>query len=220
MPGQSEYEHRHNRLRLGGETTTAWDGGMPDVETAGGGTGSAPIVGTRARNFMEFRFQSEYTGTDGDIRGLYLRHYINGGSGGEAARVFTTVRKAIGTAHGAHISLNYDISPAATSGLAVAMRGTLHMPNRASSIGTAAAVQAEVYMDGTSADPTGKLSLFRGVIDGGDATAKSKVDYLMELVGLQSNVFNAHVAADSTHSLKIDIGGTDYYIMLTNVAPA
>ncbi len=218
MPGQTEYEHRYGRTFFGGEAGSSINQEAPDVECMGGGTGDHPIKGTQDRNFMEFRFESQYTGTDGDIRGLYLRHYINGNSGGEAARIFTTIKKSIGTAHGAHISLNYGASPAATTGQAIAMRGTLHMPDRASSVGTAAAVQAEVFMDGNDADPTGKISLFRGLIDGGNATAKGKVDYAFEFKGLQSNIFAAESAAAVSHVLKIDIDGTDYYIMLSDTA--
>ena len=46
-------------------------------------------------------------------------------------------------------------------------RGTLHIPDRAVTLGTMAALQGEVYMDGTSADPTATvLSLLRLIVDG------------------------------------------------------
>lgn len=182
----------------------------------GGGTNSDPVVSQLDNiNFIDFRTKS--TASSGDIRGLYLRHYLSGGAGGDAARIFGTVDSAIGTAQGAHISLSYGAT-GATSGQAIAVRGTLHIADRATSIGTAAAVQAEVYCDGTSSAATGTLSLFRAVVDGGDATARNTVDYFLTGVQLGTNIFAAKTSAAVTHWLKTNINGTDYYIMLSDAA--
>lgn len=113
---------------------------------------------------------SDCGATSGDSRGMYLRHYITGaGGGGEAARIFTTVDDVSGaTAHGAHISLNFDTTGKIT-GLGVAARATLHIPNQAmSGGGHYAAVQAEIYSDGANSDPAGMITLaaFRVVNDG------------------------------------------------------
>lgn len=195
------------------------DEGFDNAETLGGGTNATPILASGSKNFIDFRFKN--IATTGDIRGLYLRHYLSGGAGGEAARLFTTIGAASGTAHGAHISLSFGASPATLSGLGVAVRGTLHVPDRAITLGTVAAVQAEVYMDGTSSDPTAtKLSLFRGIVDGGDATAQNKVLHVFEFVNLGSTIFPAHSAfvANLSKALKINVNGTDYYIGLSTSA--
>jgi len=183
----------------------------------GAGTSAAPLESaSTSKNFMEFRLK--HTGASGDIRGMYLREYLAGGAGGEALRAFTTIQAAAGTAHGAHISLNFGDSPATLSGLGVAMRGTLHIPDRAITLGTCAAVQAEVYLDGTSAVPTGTVSLIRGVIDGGDATAREAIKYLMDLAQIPSGSgLMHHTCTDTaTHMLRVRIGGSDYGILLTD----
>lgn len=182
----------------------------------GAGTNSDPVTSqSTGINFIDFRTKS--TATTGDIRGMYLRHYLSGGAGGDGARIFATVDSAIGTAQGAHISLSYGAT-GATSGQAIAMRGTLHIADRATSIGTAAAVQAEVFCDGNDSAATGTLSLFRAVVDGGDETARNTVDYFMTGVQLGSNIFAAESSAAVSHTLKCNINGTDYYIMLSDAA--
>ncbi|RJQ39514.1 MAG: hypothetical protein C4555_03135 [Dehalococcoidia bacterium] len=183
----------------------------------GGGTSGTKLTNSSTtQNSMEFRF--DHTGASGDIRGLYLRAHYSGGCGGEALRAFSTVDAASGTVHGAHISLSYGASPAATSGLACAIRGTLHIANRATSIGTAAAIQAEVFCDGTSSAATGTLSLFRCIVDGGDATAQNTVDYFLTGVNLGTNIFTTKTAAAVSHWLKVNINGTDYYLMVSDAA--
>lgn len=178
--------------------------------------------------FLDFNFEN--AATSGDNRGMYLRLFHTGtGGGGEALRVFTTVNANCGTAHGAHISLNFLNTAGAseTSGLGVAGRNTLHIPNVASwaPTGTYAAVQAEIYSDGSLSDPAGmtKLSFLR-IVNGGNATGRADVDddaFLMELSGFTNasgNMVSGNTAAQSTLdftnwvTLKIDIGGTTHYI--------
>jgi len=163
--------------------------------------------------------------TSGDNRGLYLRFYLTGaGSGGEAARLFTTVDDALcGTAHGAHISLNFDSTSgsAALSGLGVAMRATLHIPNDASwTSGTLAAVQAEIYSDGSASDPDGVTELsFIRVTNSGDSTGKADVDtdaFLFSIQGMTAGTGKlleegtSHGSVSAT--LKVKIGTTTKYI--------
>lgn len=183
---------------------------------AGGGTSATPLVNSSTTaNSMEFRF--DHSAATGDIRAMYIRGYYSGGCGGETIRAFSTMQTTVGTAHGAHISLNYDTS-GATTGLACAIRGTLHIANRATSIGTAAAIQAEVFCDGTSSAATGTLSLLRCIVDGGDATARNTVDYFMTGVQLGTNIFTTKTSAAVTHWLKCNINGTDYYLMVSDTA--
>lgn len=195
-------------IQLGTTTTTA--------AYMGGGTSAAPLVNSSTSvNSMEFRF--DHSGATGDIRAMYIRGYYSGGCGGETIRAFSTMQTTVGTAHGAHISLNYDTS-GATTGLACAIRGTLHIANRATSVGTAAAIQAEVYCDGTSSAATGTLSLLRCIVDGGDATARNTVDFFLTGVNLGTNIFTTKTSAAVTHWLKCDINGTTYYLMLSDTA--
>lgn len=152
------------------------------VLAGGGGLEMGSSAQKVVNDAADTKFVSIYTdcgATSGDSRGLYLRHYLTGaGGGGESARLFTTVDNVIAaTAHGAHISLNFNTTGKLT-GLGVAARATLHIPNQAmAGGGHYAAIQAEVYSDGSSSDPAGMqaLSLFR-VVNGGDATGGADVD--------------------------------------------
>lgn len=191
----------------------------------GAGTSTNKMTtATADAKFMEFRLEN--TATSGDNRGQYLRFYIAGaGGGGEALRAFTTISDvAASTAHGAHISLNFGTSGTVT-GQGIAMRGTLHLPNTAlTSNVTLAAVQAEIWSDGSSSDPGGstKLSYIR-CVNGGDATGGADVDddaSLMSIIGTTIGSGNMIVAdTDETkfsHKARIDIDGVEYFIMLAN----
>lgn len=184
----------------------------------GGGTSASPLATSSAdKNFLGYWART--TAASGDNRFAYLRYYLGGAGGGECLRAFTTVEAASGTAHGAHLSLSFGVSPAALSGLGVACRNTLHIPNRAVSLGTMAAHQAEVYMDGTSADPTAtRLALYRGVVDGGDVTAQNKLTHLWDLVNLGAGIFANQSAWSVSKVLKVCVNGTDYYLPLSTAA--
>jgi hypothetical protein len=197
-------------------------GGDHSALLFGAGSSASPLTSSTAdKKFLEFRLKN--SATSGDNRGMYLRLYLAGaGGGGEAARIFTTVDDvAAGTAHGAHISLNFDTSGSVT-GLGVAGRNTLHIPNVASwSPGTLAAVQAEIYSDGTNSDAGGatKLSYFR-VVNDGHASGIADVDddvCLFSINGHTIGAGNMIVAEDDetkfSHKIRVDIGGTDYYLM-------
>jgi len=137
--------------------------------------------------FLDFNLEN--SATSGDNRGMYLRLYLSGaGGGGEALRVFTTVENvAAGTAHGAHISINFGTSGTVT-GQAIALRSTIHMPETAlpASNHTYAALQAEIYSDAATSDPSGNLLSAIRVVNGGNATGGADVDddcFLFDFVG-------------------------------------
>ena len=176
---------------------------------------------TASANFLEYRLEN--SATSGDNRGMYLRLYMTGaGGGGEAARIFTTVEDvAAGTAHGAHISLNFGTSGTVT-GQGVAARCTLHLPNTAlTSNVTMSAVQAEIYSDGSNADPGGStiLSLFRAV-NGGHADGMADVDddaVFFDVQGFADatgNLFLSTAPSTLAASLRCRVGTTTYYLPL------
>lgn len=202
---------------------------------AGNTDGGVIKIGTSAAKVTEdtanMKFVSMYFdngATSGDNRGMYLRLYLTGaGGGGEALRVFTTVENvAAGTAHGAHISLNFGTSGTVT-GQGIAMRSTLHLPNTAlSSNVTMSAVQAEIYSDGANSDPGGstKLSFFRAINDG-NTDGKADVDddmYFFDIQGLTAGADHVYatsltagtVNAACTEALRILVGANVRYIPL------
>lgn len=188
----------------------------------GAGTSTAREKTTRTDvNF--FNFYLENAGATGDNRGMYLRLYFTGAGagGGEAARIFTTVAAAKGTAHGAHISLNFS-NGGVLSGLGAAVRGTLHLPDAAGLTGTLAALMPEIWADGDMADAAEALvSLIRPVI-GGDATGAATVLNFMDLSGVPAagdgafiNTNSGVVAASAYAGLKVILpGGVVKYLHL------
>ena len=194
-------------------------------DSADGGLIKAGTSGTKVTTATaDMKFLSLYlenTATSGDNRGMYLRLYLGGaGGGGEAARIFTTVNDvAAGTAHGAHISLNFG-STGSITGLGVGVRSTLHIPNQAQVGGTYAGGQSELYFDGASADISGATmhSIHRFICDG-DATGMATAGYVFEFVGLSAVQLQASVTeANYAQALKCKVNGTDYYLMLANAA--
>ena len=178
---------------------------------------------TSSANTKFLQYYFENTATSGDNRAMYLRLYLSGaGSGGEAARIFTTINDvAGGTAHGAHISLNFG-STGELTGLGVAVRGTLHVPDDAGwTGGTLSAIQAEIYADGTASDPDGitELSFIR-VVNGGHTNGKADVEddaFAFSFQGFTSatgNMIYENTTADSDATIRVKIGATTYYMML------
>ncbi len=206
-------------VTLGADTTTA-------LLLGAGAASNATVITTATANKNFIQFYTENTATSGDNRGIYNRFYLGGaGGGGESLRSYTTVDDvAAGTAHGAHLSLNFATSGSIT-GLGVAMRGTLHVPNYAMSAGTYAALQAEAYCDGTSSDISGVTAhgLIRCVVDGGDATAQSKVTKLLLVSAPVAAKTSAYMVANddvtgaggaAAGGIQVSVNGTAYWIAL------
>ena len=168
----------------------AFRGGMTLVGNEGTfvfGTDARPIT----KDVANLRFMQAYFdngATSGDNRGFYLKLSMTGaGGGGEALRAFTDCKDvACSTAHGAHISLGFGTTGSIT-GLGVAGRNTLSVPNSALSGGTYGALAAEGWAEGSSSDVSGATSwaiIRAGII--GDASGMATIDtagYLLDLYG-------------------------------------
>jgi len=177
----------------------------------GGGTSAAPVTtATADTKFIEFRFEN--TATSGDNRGIYNRFYLSGaGGGGESLRSFTTVNNvAAGTAHGAHLSLNFGTSGSVT-GLGCGSRSTLHGVNAAVS-GTVCGAQSELYADGASTDYSGATHSIHRFVNDGNATGKATLDNVLEFVGMNSTSFKTGSIGGTTKGLRVLVDGTVYYI--------
>ena len=90
--------------------------------------------------------------------------------------------------------------------------------------GTYAATQSEIFSDASTSDLAGVTEQsFHRFANDGNATGKGKVNATGNLFSLQGftvgsgKLFQVNTAADATHGLRILIGGTPYYIMLTSV---
>ncbi len=102
------------------------------------------------------------------------------------------------------------------------MRATLHIPATAlTSNVTMSAVEAEIWSDAATSDPGGStlLSYFL-VNNGGNATGAADVDDDVVLFDIQGhtigsgNMIEASVTeANYSHSIRIRVGSTLYYLM-------
>lgn len=174
-----------------------------------GATATRATTSTAGKNFVELRTES--TATSGDSRGIYNRLYLGGaGVSGESLRSFTTVDDvAAATAHGAHISLNFGSSGSIT-GQGIGSRNTLHIPDAALSGGTYAALQAEIWADGSSSDISGTTAhgAIRVVI-GGDETGAATVANFMT-ISAPAPASNAFIDTDEG-------GGAAYAGLAVNI---
>lgn len=185
------------------------------------GTSTAPAKTSAVnKNFIQFYLQND--GSGDSVRGIYNRLYLGAADGGgESLRSFTTVKNVVAsTAHGAHISLNFDAT-GKVSGLGVASRSTLHIPNDGTMAGTMAAIQAEIWSDGSLSDPVGATELsFIRVVAGGDADGIADVEddaFLFSLQGFTANSGNmvrTAAPAGLAASVRVKVGETTYYLPL------
>ena len=143
---------------------------------------------------------------------------------GEALRAFTTINNvSAGTAHGVHGSLNFG-STGRVTGLGVAIHGTLHIPDDASwAPGTISALCAEIYSDGDASDTDGATDVsFIRVANSGNANGVADVEddaALMSFAGFtigSGNMLAAKSAAAVTHVIRIKVGSTPYYLMVSD----
>jgi len=183
----------------------------------GAGTDASPATSASADHAIELRYES--TATSGTSRAEYIRLYSAGaGQDNDAVRFFHTCEAALTGAHGQHCSLNFGASGSA-SGLATALRTTLHVPDSALTGGNYAALQGEVYMDGNSSDISGvtKSSILRLVVSGGDATARNTIKNALYLSCESGSGKMVQVATgapgNQTGSIRIDVNGTTRYLM-------
>ena len=200
-------------------------GGGFGAKLLGAGTNASPaVMSVNGANALQFYVR--HTGTTGDNRLFYMRFFLQGGAGGECLRAFTTINENAGTAHGAHLSLSFALTKK-LSGLGVASRNTLHIPNDNTSTGTLAATQSEIFLDGTSSNPaSATLGLHRYIVDGGDATAKARIKNFI-LATLPTGAHdggNMHLTTNGatiTEGIRCVINGNVRYIALftTPVAP-
>lgn len=196
---------------------------------AGLGTSSAPISTAAAnKNFLQYYVATTATTAGSDTRAAYMRLYLNGATtgGGEALRAFTTLGAAVGTAHGAHISLSHGAS-GSVSGQGDAVRATLNLKAGVAT-GTLAALHGEIWLDAaTSAPPVASHAILRlGVA--GDVTNVATVTNMIMLDGVKVTAASSGVAdmvttgvgaAADTVRIKMLINGTPYWIGAVAAAP-
>lgn len=204
-----------------GKITAFKSGGASSASGLIIGTGTSASPATTAvadDKFMEFRCES--TATTGDNRLAYLRYELSGTGGGECLRAFTKLSATVGTAHGAHLTL--DLNTGAddkVTGLGVGMRGQLLVGNVAvPANGTYFGTQSEIYMAGSTstlaAVTTYAIAAF---VASGDATGVATVLNAMAFQGSAGTgkmIYNNNStgAAESNGSIRILVDEGSGYV--------
>lgn len=192
------------------------------------GTSSARVTSsTPSMKFLSFYWDN--TATSGSAQGLYNRLYVSGaGADGDALRAFATVNDVTAaTVRGAHISLSHASSGKVT-GLGCALETTLHISALGSQSGTLYSIKAAIHSDAATSDPAGAALAYFGAINQGDATGGADVDDDVALIHIDGHtigngnlieaVGTAYALSEFTHSIRIKIGSTLYYIPISNLA--
>ena len=194
----------------------------------GRGTSADPVTSSVAdAKFIEFRCQS--SATSGDNRLLYMRYELSGTGGGECLRAFTKIQGTIGTARGAHISIDFDSTTGdKVTGLAAGVDAQLLLPNKVveAGVGAYCALNVEIFSAGSSTDPANvnKLSFIR-FVNGGNATGVGNVDddaYLFDIVGVTEGAGNMVVASNTeanyVSAVKCRINGVEKWLMFASAS--
>lgn len=193
----------------------------------GVGTTAAPAAtATADEKFVEIRAKS--TASSGDNRLMYLRYDLDGGGGGECIRAMTELGTAdVGTARGAHISLEVTGGTAECTGLGVGLDAQINIEAGALTHGTYAVLNSEIYSGAASSDPGGQTISHLRCVNGGNAAGKEDVDddaLLLEISGYTAgagHLFDSTIDTTSPqidHTLKIKLpdGSLGYIGVMDN----
>ena len=190
--------------------TTTFTGPVVSNNGFVNGTAASPVAVTTAQNINSA--YATTSATTGDTRLAYDKLTFTSTGSGETLRAFSVVTGANGatggTINGAHISM--EVQGGTISGAANALRATIG--GTTSSIGgTVAALQLDTnFASGASVPSTAS---FIRVTDSGTA---GKITNLLNLPAAM--VVDAVGSVAATKTIKIMVGSTPYYLMVSAVA--
>jgi hypothetical protein len=187
---------------------TTFSGPVSSLNGFISGTASDPITVTTAGNIDQA--YATTTAASGDTRLAYARLTFAGAGAGETTRVFSVVTAAQGagqTTNGSHVSLSVNTG-GSISGAANALRATLGLAAGVSSGGTVAAIQADSDVGAGATLPA--TAAWIRFTNSGAGTG------LSNLFNLPAAMVPAKSAAAVTHTIKIIVDGTPYYLMVSN----
>jgi hypothetical protein len=173
-----------------------------------GGTATSPIVVTTAQNISSF--YATTSASTGDTRLNYSRLTFAGAGAGETLRAFSVVTAAQGagqTTNGAHISLSVNTG-GSISGAGNALRATLGLAAGVSSGGTVAAIQADSDVGAGATLPA--TAAWIRFTNSGAGTG------LSNLFNLPTAMVPVKTAAAVSHTIRIMVGSTPYYLMVSD----
>lgn len=187
---------------------TTFSGPVSSLNGFIGGTATNPIVVTTADNINES--YATTSAASGDTRLSYNKLTFAGAGAGETLRAFSVVTAAQGagqTTNGAHISLSVNTG-GSISGAGNALRATLGLAAGVSSGGTVAAIQADSDVGAGATLPA--TAAWIRFTNSGAGTG------LSNLFNLPSAMVVARTASASSHTIRIVVDGTPYYLMVSS----
>ena len=173
-----------------------------------GGTASSAVAVTTAQNINSFFGTT--SATSGDTRLIYSKLTFTAAGAGETLRAFSVVTAAQGagqTTNGAHISMSVDTG-GSISGAGNALRATLGVAAGVTPGGTIAAIQADSDVGAAGILPA--TAAWIRFTNSGAGTG------LSNLFNLPAAMVPVKSAAAVTHTIKIIVDGTPYYLMVSN----
>ena len=206
-------------ISIGGTTTTGISITANPTTGISVGTSGTPLTyGTVTNKAMSV--YSTCNTTDGAVSFepvLFYTTMAGAGQVGGRVRSFMTTNVALGGWSNAFKGeVTYGAS-GRTTGLGTAINAEMTLSAGTSS-GTYALYEGELNI-GAGASLGTLTTLFYLSINGAAASSFDTSGYILNLQGLTAasgKVFQANTAAAATHALRIIIGSTPYYIMLTN----
>ena len=188
--------------------TTTFSGPVSSQNGFIGGVLATPVAVTTAQNINSF--YGTTSAASGDTRLIYSRLAFTGAGAGETLRAFSVVTAAQGsgqTTNGAHISMSVN-SGGSISGAGNALRATLGVAAGVTPGGTVAAIQADSDVGAAGVLPA-TASWIR-FTNSGAGTG------LSNLFNLPSAMVVARTASASSHTIKIIVDNTPYYLMVSS----
>ena len=173
-----------------------------------GGALATPVAVTTAQNINSFFGTT--SATSGDTRLIYSKLTFTAAGAGETLRAFSVVTAAQGagqTTNGAHISMSVDTG-GSISGAGNALRATLGVAAGVTPGGTVAAIQADSDVGAAGILPA--TAAWIRFTNSGAGTG------LSNLFNLPAAMVPVKSAAAVTHTIKIIVDGTPYYLMVSN----
>ena len=173
-----------------------------------GGVLATPVAVTTAQNINSFFGTT--SATSGDTRLIYSKLTFTAAGAGETLRAFSVVTAAQGagqTTNGAHISMSVDTG-GSISGAGNALRATLGVAAGVTPGGTIAAIQADSDVGAAGILPA--TAAWIRFTNSGAGTG------LSNLFNLPAAMVPVKSAAAVTHTIKIIVDGTPYYLMVSN----
>jgi len=188
--------------------TTTFSGPVSSQNGFIGGVLATPVAVTTAQNINSF--YGTTSAASGDTRLIYSRLAFTGAGAGETLRAFSVVTAAQGsgqTTNGAHISMSVN-SGGSISGAGNALRATLGVAAGVTPGGTVAAIQADSDVGAAGVLPA-TASWIR-FTNSGAGTG------LSNLFNLPSAMVVARSSSASSHTIKIIVDNTPYYLMVSS----